>query len=122
MSAIIECNNDKDGIIWPKNIAPFEVLVLPVQSQDKKVFSLAQNYYQELKKEGLKVLLDDRAESAGIKFKDADLIGIPLRITIGDKNLKNGKVEIKERWSGKVLTVGKDSVLEKIKLLVKEIN
>ncbi len=122
VSAVIEKNFDKDGIIWPKNVSPFDVLVLPVQPGNAEVLSLAQRYYDELGKQGFEVLLDDRQESAGIKFKDADLIGIPLRITIGEANLKSGQAEIKIRRTGQVLKVDKDSVLEKFKSLLADID
>ncbi|MDP2939282.1 MAG: proline--tRNA ligase [Candidatus Omnitrophota bacterium] len=121
LAAVIEKNNDKDGIIYPKNIAPFDVLILPVQVREKDVFSLSQMYYQQFKDNNFKVLLDDRDESAGIKFKDADLIGIPLRITIGADNLKSGQVEIKIRRTNNTIKVDKDFCLEKVKLLMNEI-
>ncbi|MFH1655350.1 MAG: proline--tRNA ligase [Candidatus Omnitrophota bacterium] len=118
ISAIIEQNYDEHGIIWPKEISPFDILILPVQSSNKNVSSLAEKYYVDLEKQGLRVLLDDRQESAGVKFKDADLIGVPLRITIGEKNLKKGKAEINLRRGNKVITVDKENVVQKIKTLV----
>lgn len=120
IAAIIEQNHDQDGIIWPKEISPFDVLILPVQSSDKKVSDLAKKYYLELEKKQIKVLLDDRDETAGVKFKDADLIGIPLRITIGEKNLQKGKVEINLRREKKIITVDKTSALTKINNLIKK--
>lgn len=121
LSAVIEKNNDKDGIIWPKETSPFDVLILPVQPGQTQVSSLAEKFYEELKKENFKVLLDDRLDSAGIRFKDADLIGIPLRITIGKENLNSGMVEIKIRRSNQVIKTDKNSVIEKIKSLSQEI-
>jgi len=119
ISAVIEQNHDEHGIIWPKEIAPFDVLILPVQATNKSVNSQAKKYYSDLEKLGYKVLLDDRQETAGVKFKDADLIGIPIRITIGEKNLKKGKVEINLRSQNKAITVDKNSVVGKIKNLIK---
>ena len=114
IAAIIEVNNDANGIIWPKGVAPFDVEILPVQAADPLALSLAQRYYNELKASGLEVLLDDRDESAGRKFNDADLIGIPLRIIIGKRMLANNQVEIKIRRSGQVIVVDKDKVKEEI--------
>lgn len=121
ISAIIEKNNDQYGIIWTKNIAPFSVLILPVQLQNKEVEKAALSLYQILTKDNIPCLFDDRNESAGIKFKDADLVGMPLRITVGEENLKAGKVEIKIRSSGEVIKVDTKSVAEKIKALLEEI-
>ena len=114
IAAIIEVNNDANGIVWPKGVAPFDVEILPVQAADPLALSLAQRYYDELKASGLDVLLDDRDESAGRKFNDADLIGIPLRIIIGKRMLANNQVEIKIRRSGQVIVVDKDKVKEEI--------
>jgi prolyl-tRNA synthetase len=95
--AILEQNNDEDGIIWPKEVAPFSVLISPVNVADKKIFDAAKKIYEILLRKNIKVLLDDRDERAGIKFKDADLLGIPFRITLGDKFLKEGKIELRLR-------------------------
>jgi len=113
IAAIIEVNNDAGGIIWPREIAPFDVEILPLQ-QDEMTMSLAKTYYEELKASGLDVLLDDRDESAGRKFNDADLIGIPLRIILGKRMLANNQVEIKIRRNGQVAAVNKDQVKEEI--------
>ncbi|MFC1646373.1 proline--tRNA ligase [Candidatus Omnitrophota bacterium] len=99
MPAVIEQNNDKDGIIWPRELAPYDILVLPVNAADEGIFNASKKVYEILQKKGLRVILDDRDQRAGIKFKDADLIGIPLRITIGDKFLKEKKMEIISRKS-----------------------
>ena len=114
IAAVIEVNNDTGGIMWPKEIAPFDVEILPVQTSDEKAMNLAKTYYEEFKASGLDVLLDDRDESAGRKFNDADLIGIPLRIIIGKRMLANNQVEIKIRRSGQVIVVDKDKVKEEI--------
>lgn len=122
ISAIIEQNHDEDGIIWPEEISPFDVLILPVQSSNEEVVGLAKKYYGELEKKGFRVLLDDREGTAGVKFKDADLIGIPLRVTIGEKNLQKGEVEISLRREKKIITVDKNSVVSKITGLIKKGN
>jgi prolyl-tRNA synthetase len=97
LTAIVEQFHDDDGIIWPDNIAPFEIAILPLNYADKKTKETTEKIYKELSSKGLDVLIDDRNESAGIKFKDADLIGIPYRITISERNLANGNVELKAR-------------------------
>jgi prolyl-tRNA synthetase len=97
VAAAIEQNHDKDGIIFPAPIAPFEVLILPLQMNEKDVADAAEVIYRGLMEKGIDVLLDDRDLRAGFKFKDADLLGIPLRVTIGSRELKNGKVEMKLR-------------------------
>ena len=114
IAAIIEVNNDAGGIMWPVEIAPFDVEILPVQASDDAIMGLARTYYEELKASGLEVLLDDRDESAGRKFNDADLIGIPLRIILGKRMLANNQVEIKIRRTGQVIVVDKDKVKEEI--------
>ena len=121
IAAIIEKHNDENGIIWPKEVAPFDVEILPIfkSQEDKEIIGLADSYYNELKNAGLDVLIDDREESAGRKFNDADLIGLPLRVTIGQRNLVNGQVEIKNRLTGNVELVAKDKAVEKIISYVK---
>ena len=121
IAAIIEKHNDDKGIIWPKETAPFDVEILPLSAPgaDEEIPKLAKQYYGELSQIGLDVLCDDRDESAGRKFNDADLIGIPLRVTIGKRNLAEGKVEIKVRQTGQVVLVEKNQVKQKISDLVK---
>ncbi len=97
MAGLIETSNDKDGIIWPASIAPYSAIILALNMEDKKVQELAEEAYKILTETGIDVLFDDRNESAGVKFKDADLIGIPTKVIIGSKNAKKGIVEIKDR-------------------------
>jgi len=97
LASAIEISNDDNGIIWPISIAPFEVLVTSVNQDDEKVAQVAENIYQQLLNEGIDVLLDDRALRGGVKFKDADLIGIPVRVTVGRKSVADGNVEVKLR-------------------------
>ncbi len=100
MAASIEQNNDGNGIIWPVAIAPYTVIVVPVNTKDEQQLQLAESIYNTLKQAGVDVLLDDRNERAGVKFKDADLIGYPLRITVGPKTLEQQQLEVRIRRSG----------------------
>ena len=115
-AAAIEQNNDKDGIIWPGSISPFDIELLPLNMNDPKTVELAEKLYLSLKEKGLDVLMDDREERAGVKFKDADLIGIPTQVIIGEKNLKEGLVEIKDRRTKETVKVGIDEVTAKLAL------
>ena len=119
LAAIIELNCDPSGIIWPQGVAPFDVEVLPVQANDPVAMSLAEAYYRELTEAGLSVLLDDRDESAGRKFADADLIGIPYRVILGKRALAQGQVEIKDRRTGVVTTVDKNNLVKEVVVLCK---
>jgi prolyl-tRNA synthetase len=112
-AAAIEQNYDKDGIIWPKSIAPFDVEILPLNMNDAKTVETAEKMYEELTGKGVDVLLDDRDERAGVKFKDADLIGIPTHIIIGEKNLKDGLVEIKDRKTKEVQKIKVEEVIDR---------
>ncbi|MFB3919200.1 MAG: proline--tRNA ligase [Candidatus Velamenicoccus archaeovorus] len=102
IAAVIEQNHDGNGIIWPKEVAPFDVLIVPVNVSDKLIWDEAVRLHDELGRQGLEVLLDDRDERAGVKFKDADLTGIPWRITVGSRWTKEGKLEFKNRRTGAV--------------------
>ncbi|MBN1164997.1 MAG: proline--tRNA ligase [Candidatus Krumholzibacteriota bacterium] len=104
VAAAIEQNFDDDGIIWPLSIAPFQVLVLPINMDDQKIKEAAESLERGLKEKGIEVLLDDRDLSPGVKFKDAELIGIPLRLTLGRK-LQEGKIEIFDRASRQVTEI-----------------
>lgn len=114
MAAAIEQNNDEHGIIWPRAIAPFEIVVVPVNAKAPEQLSLSEEIYAELKQQGVDALLDDRRERAGVKFKDADLIGYPLRITVGPKALEEGQIEVKVRKSGEVFNFARNEYLQKI--------
>lgn len=96
LSAVVEQNNDQNGIIWPMSIAPFHVHIIPVSSKDPEQMRLADQLYSRLCHAGIEVLLDDRDERPGVKFKDSDLIGIPIRIIVG-KQANEGFVEFKQR-------------------------
>jgi prolyl-tRNA synthetase len=118
VAAAIEQSYDQNGIIFPMPIAPFQVLILPVNMNIDLLKETAEQLYQTLSQSGIEVLYDDREESPGVKFKDADLIGIPLRITLGEKNLKKGLAEIKKRRTGEILLVKKEEGLFKIKEMI----
>ncbi|GMR04479.1 MAG: proline--tRNA ligase [Thermodesulfobacteriota bacterium] len=113
-AASIEQNNDEAGIIWPVPMAPFSCEVLPVNTSDVETMKTAEALYASLKDLGVDVLLDDRDLRAGVKFKDADLIGIPVRVTIGARNLKKGLVEFKSRREKEFSLVGVDDAAGKV--------
>ena len=115
LAAAIEQNHDANGIIWPSAIAPFEVLLLPINYLDERIRAAADRLYEELRARGVDVLLDDRDERPGVKFKDADLIGIPLRITLGAKGLDKGCVEMRRRRDGSVEEIPIDQAADKIR-------
>jgi prolyl-tRNA synthetase len=100
MSSAVELYHDADGIVWPVSIAPFTAIITPINYKDE-VKTAADMLYRDLASAGIDTLLDDRAERPGVKFKDADLIGIPFRIVIGSQRLREGKVEIFERSARK---------------------
>jgi prolyl-tRNA synthetase len=126
LASAIELGNDKNGIIWPISIAPFEVLVISVNQDDDEVAQVAENVYQQLLDEGIDVLLDDRELRGGVKFKDADLLGIPVQVTVGKKSVAEGNVEIKLRSESKRQKVSiekaKDRVTELVNSLKEKLN
>lgn len=117
-AAAIEQNNDANGIIWPFAIAPFHVLLLPINYQDKTIQEVSDRLYRELQQRGIEVLLDDRDERPGVKFKDADLIGVPMRVTIGAKGLKKGCVELRWRRDGRTEEIPVDEASLKLYTIV----
>ena len=118
MAAAIEQNHDEEGIIWPLSIAPFHVVVVPVSEKDSEMMQAAVQLYQELSEQGVETILDDRSERAGVKFKDADLIGYPFRIIVGKGTVKNKTVDIKNRMTGQEETVPLGQVCSYISSLV----
>ncbi len=121
MAAVIEQNNDADGIIWPLAIAPYQVAVIPVNDKDEELKALAEGLYQELLAAGVEVLLDDRKERPGVKFKDADLMGFPLRVTIGNKTKESGHLEVKIRATGEVRAVPVAAGARTLQEMIKEV-
>jgi prolyl-tRNA synthetase len=114
IAATVELYNDQAGIMWPVSIAPFHVVVTPVNIKDRDILSAAERIYDELSAAGVEALLDDRDERAGVKFNDADLIGVPYRITIG-KKIKEGKVELFTRATRQSEDVSVDSVVHAVR-------
>lgn len=119
-ASAIETMNDKDGIIWPINIAPYEVIIVPAGNAEV-VTAASEVLYNELRQAGVEVLLDDRDERGGVKFKDADLIGIPIRITIGAKSIAEGNAEIKLRKESEIKKVPMAEVKDTILTLIKHL-
>jgi prolyl-tRNA synthetase len=118
VAAAIEQNHDKDGIIWPMPIAPYHVIVIPVSIKDEEQMKIADSIYNSLNNLGIEALFDDRNERPGVKFKDADLIGYPLRVVVGSKAIEEGTVEIRHRRNSNVETVKLDSTIDIIKKIV----
>ncbi len=118
ISAVIEQNNDADGIIWPKEIAPFQIIILPLDITNHAIMQEALDFYKQISSAGYSVLLDDRDERAGVKFKDADLIGIPLSIVIGKKSIDERKIELRIRKTKETLLISKEEALQSIAKLV----
>jgi len=120
LAAVAEQNHDEEGLVWPMPIAPYQVTVLPLQTNSEEVVETAEKLYGELRESGLEVLLDDRDEGVGAKFKDADLIGIPVRIAIGTRELDDGNVELKLRWEDEMELVPADEAADRVRGLVEE--
>lgn len=118
VAASIEQNHDENGIIWPVAIAPYEVVIVPANNKSEDVMKSAEGLYNALESSQDEIVFDDRAERAGIKFKDADLIGYPLRVTIGKKWQESGCVEIKLRRTGEVFEVPYENCAEKVEELL----
>ena len=119
-AAAVEAHYDEHGIKWPISIAPYHVVIVPVNIQDKLQMEVAEKMYEELKKAGVEVVLDDRDERAGVKFKDADLIGFPYRVTVG-KTINEGLVEYKTRETGEIEKVTPETAIEHLIEIVKNI-
>ena len=120
LSAIAEQNADEHGLVWPDAIAPFDVHVIPVNAKKDDQMQVAQDLTDQLEDAGLEVLLDDRKERAGVKFADSDLIGLPIRVTVG-KKAADGIVEIKIRKSGETVEVKTAEVVSTVKILLKQL-
>jgi prolyl-tRNA synthetase len=118
LAAVVEQFNDENGLVWPAQIAPFEVHLIPINLKDEAQSNLASDLYEQLKAQGLEVLMDDRAERPGVKFADSDLIGLPVRVTVG-KKAADGIVELKVRKTGEMQEVHKDELLQTIADLLK---
>ena len=118
MAAAIEQNNDKDGIIWTRAIAPFEVVIAVVNAKESEQLDYAEKIYNELKSFGMDVLLDERHERAGVKFKDCDLVGYPIRVTVSPKTLETNSVEVKVRKNGEIFYFNRADCIDRIRELL----
>jgi len=114
MAAIIEQHHDENGITWPLAVAPYQAIVVPVVTKDEEQMRVAEELYCKLKQIGVEVLMDDRNERVGVKFKDSDLIGIPMRITVG-KKISEGKVEFKLRTTSENEIISIEDVIDRVK-------
>ncbi|MBF1750292.1 MAG: proline--tRNA ligase [Veillonella sp.] len=121
LAAAIEQYHDENGIIWPRAIAPFEVVIVPINAKDEALMSTSTSIYDTLLNNKVDVLLDDRKDRAGVKFKDADLIGYPLRITVSKNTLESNEVEIRVRKTGEAITCAIDSVATKVTELLQDL-
>lgn len=119
LAAAIEQSYDENGIIWPVAIAPFEVVIVPINAKDEALMEVSERLYKELKQAGVDVLLDDRKDRAGVKFKDADLIGYPVRITVSKNTIESGEVELRVRKDGSTSTVKIDEVTTSVQGLLR---
>jgi|TARA_B110000240_G_scaffold65163_1_gene74278 prolyl-tRNA synthetase len=115
VATIIECFNDESGIIWPISVAPFKVNIINLKNSDQECYQKSLEIHDLFEKKGIEVIFDDRNESAGKKFSDSDLIGIPFQLIIGPRELKNGNVELKTRKTNEKEIISFDSAVDKIK-------
>ncbi|MCM3165746.1 proline--tRNA ligase [Peribacillus frigoritolerans] len=113
LAAVAEQFNDEKGLVWPKNLAPYQVHLIPINMKDEAQAALAEELYKDLKGQGMEVLMDDRQERAGVKFADSDLIGLPVRVTVG-KKASDGIVEVKIRKTGEVLELERAELTQKL--------
>ena len=121
MASIIEQHHDENGIVWPLSVAPYHVSVIPVNIKDEEQMKVAEELYNSLKDLGVEVLMDDRNERAGVKFKDSEIIGIPMRVTVG-KKISEGAVEFKLRAGGDNEVIKIEDVCNRVKALFEENN
>lgn len=120
VAGLVETSYDEAGIVWPVAIAPFEVVITPLKVNDEPTMELAEKLYNELNAVGVDCILDDRDQRAGVKFKDADLIGFPIRIVLGPKGMEEGKIEVKWRWEKDSQMLDISSAVETISDWLKE--
>ncbi len=120
MAAVVEMNHDERGIVWPVSVAPYEVVVTVVKMNDDDTVAAADRIYEGLGEAGVDVLIDDRTERPGVKFNDAELIGIPYRLTVGPRGLATGNVELSVRRTGERTELPIGTVVEEVARLVAE--
>ena len=121
LAAAVEQNHDDNGITWPMSIAPYQLYLCPLHMENEKVAAIAEKLYTELEAQGLEVLFDDRKESPGVKFNDADLLGIPLRVTISPRTLEKNSVEIKKRSEKEAELVPIEEIAAKFKEMISRV-
>jgi prolyl-tRNA synthetase len=121
MASAVEQHHDADGIVWPLALAPFEVEIVSLNASDAATRETADALYDSMVAAGLEVLYDDRDERPGVKFKDADLLGFPIRVNVGGRALKDGNVEIVTRRDKQVRLTPKDGALEAVRALRAEL-
>ena len=119
INSIVESYHDELGILWPMNVAPFKVAIVVANVNDSDTFKYAKNLYNKLNSQGIDTLLDDRKESVGVKFNDIDLMGIPIRITVG-QNYSNGEVELKQRTSFMTEFIKVENIINEVKTIIKK--
>lgn len=120
LAGLIESNHDKGGILWSVALAPYEVLLVPMKVKDEETMKVVENLHKELEAAGVDVLVDDRDARAGVKFNDADLVGFPLRVVIGPRGLKEGKLEVKWRWDSEAEMIDLEGAAETLAGLIAE--
>jgi len=119
MACFIEQNHDENGIVWNKILAPFQVHLIGLNLKKQEIVAACEKIYSDLSKQGIEVLFDDRDVTAGFKFNDADLLGMPLQVVIGEKKLKENKCEVKVRKTGERFDVELGELMNKVKELLK---
>jgi prolyl-tRNA synthetase len=112
IAAIVEANHDERGIVWPASVAPFAAVVVVAQPKDAEVAAAGERVYAQLLAAGVEIVLDDRAERAGVKFRDAELVGIPQRITVGRRAVDDGTVELTDRATGETQVLPLDAAVK----------
>jgi prolyl-tRNA synthetase len=120
LAAIVEQSHDDKGIIWPLSAAPYQVYLCPLSLEKSAVLPTAEKIYRELQKKGIEVLFDDRDDSPGVKFNDADLLGIPLRLTLSPRTLQSQSVEVKWRTQKETRLLPLDNLTAQVKKLLNE--
>jgi prolyl-tRNA synthetase len=120
LAAIIEQNHDDKGIIWPVSITPYHVYLCPLYLDNPEVAGIAEQVYRDLELAGLEVIFDDRDESPGVKFNDADLLGIPIRVTVSPRTLEKDSAEVKRRWEKKAQLIPLAELSTQLKQMVAE--
>ncbi len=118
MAAVVESSHDDKGIIWPVSVAPYEVVITVLRADDAETLAAAERVYDALAADGIEVLLDDREERPGVKFADAELIGIPYRVTIGPRGVSEGKAELTTRSDSSVEEIPMDAIAARVSDLV----